>query len=190
VRVIQEYLTKGEGKVAYLFDMDGVLTKPDRNLSAYEREMMNKYILIMSLRKKTGHFGVAARKLKFDDKTIKAIKEVWFKINPLNERILPTLKTISRKGYTMVVATNNVPDLTYLFLDKYDIRDYFLKVFGPENMNGIRKPEKKYFLEISDQLRVPPQSMILVDDQKENIDGIKKVGGKGILYNSQTSVKI
>lgn len=188
--VIKEFLEKKSNEKTYLFDLDHVLTKPDKQKSAYERRVMGEFIKIMTVRKnKNIPYKKAAKKLKVPNDLLKEIEKIWLKVNKLNSRIIPALKTISRKNYSIVVATNNTPDISERFLKYNKIEDYFSKIFAPEDMGMIRKPDKKYFLHISDDLDIPIESLILVDDDPKNIKEVKKIGGKGILYNSSSSYK-
>lgn len=184
MNTIDKYLKQNKDTLVYLFDMDGVLTLPTKKVTPYEREMMMLYIKIMSLRKKVKTFKKAYKILKINDDTIDEIIKIWLSVNSVNPTIYNTLKQLKRSSHKLAIATNNANIITYAFVKHNKLKDYFQKIFTPENLQFSRKPEEKYFRLIEQEMRTDISSMTLIDDSIENINGIKKIGGNGILYQS------
>lgn len=165
--------------------MDHVLTNPNRNLTPYQRELMDTCIKLMGLRRTVGSLKLAANELNVSKETVDEIVMIWLEVNSVNEPVMNAAKIIASQGNVLVVATNNCPEFTIPFLQHNGIKHHFDDVFLPECMNGIRKPTIQYYSFVAKKMRVRPEDMILIDDQESNIEGLRKFGGDGILYQHE-----
>lgn len=50
---------------------------------------------------------------------------------------------------------------------------------------GLIKPEKAMFEHAREKAQVPHESILFIDDMKENIEGAKKIGWKAILFDTK-----
>jgi len=74
------------------------------------------------------------------------------------------------------------------YLKKIGWFSYFKRVFISNELNYC-KPDPRVYLAVIKELGVPPDSIVLIDDKKENIDGALKCGMKGIVFSSADQLR-
>ena len=165
--------------------MDCVLNLQTKNLDRKERADLTAYIRLMTYRKANQvTIEKSAPKLDMSIDQLGKIRQAWLEMHPLNKKIIPMLNDLKTKRVKMCVATNNSSYFTEPFIDKFHLRPYFTKVFCPEYLNWMRKPNADFFMAIAEDLGTSVSNLVLVDDMKENIQGIKNAGGEGIIYKT------
>ena len=86
-----------------------------------------------------------------------------------------------RLNFNLVMYSNFRKSWFDILDNKFDVYKLFDKVFISSEA-GYLKPDKKAFDYISKQLNISPSNLILVDDEKANIDSFNEWGGNGILF--------
>jgi len=92
-----------------------------------------------------------------------------------------SLILLLRSKFNVVMYSNFRKSWFDILDNKFDIYKLFDKVFISSE-TGYLKPDKRAFDYISKQLNISPSNLILVDDEKANIDSFNDWGGTGILF--------
>jgi HAD superfamily hydrolase (TIGR01509 family) len=93
----------------------------------------------------------------------------------LYDDVKPALKTFN--GTTYLASMQSERSLK-IFLQKYDLKDYFKEVLGRERF-GSKLRQVQYVIYRENNAR----RIILVDDSRRNISNCKALGIKSILFN-------
>lgn len=96
----------------------------------------------------------------------------------------------SLKKSKVALLSNALGPITQEVLKKKDIevKKLFDKVFLSNKMHMV-KPDAKTYRHILKKLEVEPEEALMVDDQEVNIEGAKKVGMQGIVYENAEQFK-
>lgn len=95
-----------------------------------------------------------------------------------------TLRNLSRK-YTLGVISNFYGNLIQV-LKEFDIYEFFRLVMDSE-ITGIRKPDPRFYRQLSDKAALQPEELIMIGDSYENdIIPPKSLGYKTIWLRGKT----
>jgi FMN phosphatase YigB (HAD superfamily) len=100
----------------------------------------------------------------------------------LNTPLLKTIAELSRKGWSVGVATNNVAEKRDFWLAQ--VRSDMFNVIFDSSRIGFRKPEEGFYEDIMRYARrtgVPEYAVCLVDDVSGNIDAARAFGMMGLV---------
>jgi len=188
MKIINDYLQESFnpptlGSVThYLFDFDHVIAV--YNKYSAQPEYRSMIINILKKRKKEKKdFIKSAKELGYSfDQVKKLLHELAIHMK-VNKKILNLIKEIKKKtDYKVVIATNNAPVVINYFLAFLGIDHLFDVKFHPEYANWIWKPDKKYFTKLQSLLKVPFNEMWFIDDDPNNINAFKQLGGNVTWY--------
>ncbi|XP_028957367.2 flavin mononucleotide hydrolase 1, chloroplatic-like isoform X1 [Malus domestica] len=118
---------------------------------------------------------------------------------------LEGLKNCMRKGYYYVEgveellyvlkdnnyemhAFTNYPIWYEMIENKLNISKYLSWTFC-SCINGKRKPDPEFYLEVVSHLKVDPGSCIFVDDRIRNVEAVKEVGMIGLHFKNADSLR-
>jgi HAD superfamily hydrolase (TIGR01509 family) len=65
----------------------------------------------------------------------------------------------------------------------------FYKSFKVVLFSGLRKPDKRVYLEATRQLKVDPSHCIFIDDRSKNVEAAVEVGMVGIVFQDAKQVE-
>ena len=126
-----------------------------------------------------------ARELNYKSNTVLYLFNEIYKRCKLNSKLIKILINIKRanKNKQFIITSNNTPNFINFILMKYNLFTLFNLIHTPESAKWNWKPDKKYFLELQKKLEILNfESCLLIDDEIENIDKFKKIGGTGYHY--------
>lgn len=96
------------------------------------------------------------------------------------------LKQLKHKGYTTALLSNiETPLVNYLKLSPYEHIDRY---FYSCEM-GMRKPEKRIYEKVLEELECRPEAAIFIDDRRENVDAAVSLGLPAILFRNCDDLK-
>lgn len=114
----------------------------------------------------------------YTDSVIESIK--------LFEDILPTLKLIKDKEYSLVILTNGPANEQRRKLKILDIEQYIDNIYISAE-TGLFKPDKKAFEYVLEDLKINPSQTMMVGNSLENdILGAEQIGIKTVLVDRNT----
>ena len=124
---------------------------------------------------------------KFDlQETKKSWRKFYAKTALINKQLLSLIDKLKDK-YNIYILT----DAEKIHNDnplKKGLYNKFDQVFKSYE-EGIRKPHKKAYLNVLNNIQAKPEECIFIDDKEENVDGANKVGIKGVVYINLEQLK-
>lgn len=113
---------------------------------------------------------------------------VLFKNGILVEEVLGIVKDL-KKDLKILLCSNTSRRMFDIWDEKYDFLKYFDDIVLSEDIQ-VSKPNAEFFKEILRRnLNVFPQSILLVDDNEENILGAEAEGMTAILFETGDSLR-
>jgi putative hydrolase of the HAD superfamily len=115
-----------------------------------------------------------------------ALLDYWFAKDSLpNPAMLALMQVAAQRGVRQVIATNNDQRRARYIENEMGYGARVERVFASGRM-GIRKPDPAYFQQIANWLDLAPDSILLVDDLKRNVDQAAAQGWRSFLFNHDT----
>lgn len=114
------------------------------------------------------------------------IKEIISKIADHFEKNLPMWEFLekTRGCYKIAIINNGTRTIFEVWKNKFNFQKYF-DVLDNSATLGFKKPDPRIYLHVCDLLKVRPETCVFVDDDLVNVEGARKVGMRGIFYNSK-----
>lgn len=166
--------------------IEEILTKmfPSSSSKAIELYLKHKSSL-QTGKESSNQFITHLKEELRDDKTIEELLNIWEteykKAALINKSIMNFIKKLN--------TTYNV----YLFTDTIDIHDKynsrrriynnFKKVFKSFK-EGVKKPDKRAYVNLLNKIKANPDECIFIDDLKENVETAEIIGMRGIVYKN------
>ncbi len=95
--------------------------------------------------------------------------DFWFRKADLPDpEIARLIQKLSDKGIRQVIATNNEFRRADYIEDDMGFGERVEKISASGRL-GLRKPDPAFFTAITDNLRISPDSMLLIDDCEKNV---------------------
>ncbi len=94
------------------------------------------------------------------------------------------LKALSVKGFTHIIASNHIPELSEI-LDQLEISNYFEAVYT-SGMIGFEKPNRHFFDAIFNDVPRNQIAHMIGDSYERDIKGASDVGINGIWFKRMT----
>lgn len=111
--------------------------------------------------------------------------EFWFHNDYyLDDKIMGWLAAAKRANIRNVMGTNNEPMRTQFIAEDLGFADRMDRIFSSGWM-GVAKPDEDYFDQISDELSVEPDELLLIDDMEENIEAAAACGWQVHLFDGK-----
>ncbi|MCH7568584.1 MAG: HAD family phosphatase [Nanoarchaeota archaeon] len=177
---------------AIIFDMGGVL------LIQNHKEIFSKFAKITKieiwdnkafwkLRSKlpTGRttsskaFSVLSTKEKSLKEIMKVYGICYEKFSPKNKEVFSLLNNL-KKRYRLYLLSNTNP-LHYSINKKRGVYKPFAKSFLSFKLR-MKKPDKRFYRHALKDIRLKPEEVVFIDDQKKNIIVANELGMKGIIF--------
>jgi len=120
-----------------------------------------------------------AEKLKIEPDKLRKLVISTF---PVNKKVIDLIEK-THKNYTTVLFSNQIEDWLEKVIDENKIRNIFNYFVNSYNV-GVRKPDRKIFIEALRITNSKPEETLLIDDSLENIKAANKLGIKTIQFNN------
>jgi HAD superfamily hydrolase (TIGR01509 family) len=168
---------------AIIFDFGGVLMKTLDY--SYRHAWDDRLQLPRGSVERVVHGSVSWRhaqvnQLKLDDEALTALQTDYFKGDSLDAELIDLIKSLKAKGVRIGLLSNDALSLRAK-LALLEIADLFDPLIISADI-GVMKPAPEAFQAVLDQVSLPPERVLFIDDLPENISGANAVGIKGILY--------
>ena len=188
VSIVNKYLTEGVNPLyndnvdCYIFDFDHVVVLFDKKFAG--KSVRGEFIKIMTKRKREKKdFIKCAKELGISYPEVKVMLKKLIKELIPNPKIISLLQEIKKHPNKItVLATNNSPVVVNYCLAEMELDYYFDEKFFPEMANWTWKPDRKYFMTLQNLLDIPFKRMWFIDDDKDNTNGFKMLGGNVTWY--------
>lgn len=117
------------------------------------------------------------------NKSVDEFLDYWFESeSTVNQQIIDSTVGLRSKGINCGIHTNNEKHRTNYLLNNLGLKDYFDFTFSSSDIK-FKKPEKEFWQEVYSRLNSPDKkSVLIVDDDIENIKSAKEFGFSVHLY--------
>ena len=95
---------------------------------------------------------------------------------------VPELLDNLRARYRLALLTNTNELHWPRFIDEFDLLQRFDAVFA-SHLLGLAKPGREIFLRVSENLGAAPESILFVDDHRDNVNAAAALGYRARLVN-------
>lgn len=165
---------------AFIFDCVGpLLIRDSRVIFDQETEIINH--LCGKVTDEKGFWDSLKITYKMDEAKLTALINILGRGFVRNVPMWNFLIEIKKK-YKTGLINNGTSAIFSRWNKKYSFQNYFDEVLNSSNL-GIKKPDKKIYLYMSNLLLVKPEECLFIDNSIENIEGARQVGMSAILYN-------
>ena len=183
-----------------IFDLGGVIIKhpADQNEKfisenfgiSLERasEIWRKYAtsLLIGKENSKGFLEKVSKELRLNpdmDELYKKWKNYYVEISKnIDSEVLSLIKEL-RKKYKVYLLTDTI-DTHDEHNSKRGIFNLFNKTFKSFE-EGFRKPDSKAYVNVLKKIDASPEESVLIDDSEANVLSARKLGMKGIIYESK-----
>jgi epoxide hydrolase-like predicted phosphatase len=114
------------------------------------------------------------------------LSEIWLDRIRLDSELLSMAKSL-KSDYKLAILSNADFDSVEKIEGSGHV-DFFHKRFYSCEL-GMVKPEKEIYEHVLKELGDKPEDCVFIDDKPENIDGAKKAGMHGIVFESNQQLK-
>lgn len=106
----------------------------------------------------------------------------------ISDQAIPTLETLSDRGYRLAVLSNNDSRLRSVLLD-LKVDHLFEYLFISSEL-GFEKPQREIFQTVEKTLHVAPDEIMHLGDSKcRDFEGAKNAGWNSVLFGSDQKTK-
>jgi putative hydrolase of the HAD superfamily len=118
-------------------------------------------------------------------------KEIYFEALDPNPPMIELMRELKGTGYRMAMLTNNVREWEPLWRSMLAVDEIFETVVD-SGFVGCRKPESRIYALTLEQIALPPEACLFVDDVLVNCEGAEKAGMTAIHFqhNDQAIAEI
>jgi epoxide hydrolase-like predicted phosphatase len=132
------------------------------------------------------HWAAVVKKLKRPASEAQIIRDEFFGGDVIDLELINTIRSLRGK-YKIGLISNAWNDLR-----SFIAKEKFADIFDTMTISaevGTVKPDAKIYQLALEQLQVPAEAALFVDDFAANIEGCEKVGMKGLLFKDPQEVK-
>lgn len=169
------------------WDLDGTLTDSREGIFNALGKVEERFSLNLTYEERLSCIGPPLRKsfarllpdVSKVDEAVRVFREYYLPIgayeNKLFDGIYDALLRIRNEGYTMYVATSKKWDSAIGILKKFGIFDFFDRVFGADDTNGICEKEEvlEYALK---RIDIDKSECLMIGDTMYDVRGAEYVG--------------
>ena len=169
----------------YLFDFDSVVVT--YNEETEELKVKLGFVDILQRRKRyKKDFITCAKELGFNLSYVKEMLNEIKKKTELNDEIFQLIKKLKILNKHIIIASNNTPIYIKTFMDHFALNEYISQIWTPESANWHWKPDREYYYQLQKSLNnIPFNKILLIDDEKDNIEMFKDLDGQVLLYDKK-----
>jgi epoxide hydrolase-like predicted phosphatase len=125
-------------------------------------------------------------KLGMEDEEMDAFRKDFFAGDEVDLELMAFIRQIKTK-FKSGMITNAWPGMRHFIEQEWDIADAFEDIVVSAEIHLV-KPDPEIYELALDQLKVPAQEAVFIDDFIENIEGAENVGMTGIHFRSTAEV--
>lgn len=107
--------------------------------------------------------------------------ETYLKHLDPNQRLIGYMRELRDRGYRMAICTNNIREWERLWRAKLPVEEIF-EVIVDSSVVGTRKPEPRIYELTLEQLGVPAEATLFVDDLEINCDAARELGMTAVWF--------
>ena len=115
------------------------------------------------------------------------IAKEWRELVHINDELVEYIKQIKQK-YPVYLLSNAIASFLRPILKQNDLYQLFDEIFISSEMK-IAKPDSAYFETVLKKLEINANDVVMIDDNPSNINGAKKAGIDGIVFQSNQHFK-
>ena len=115
------------------------------------------------------------------------IKEDFDELIKINFELVEYIKEL-KKEYRVYLLSNAMSSFLRRILDKYNLYELFNEVYISSEIKLI-KPYEEFFNYVINKENIDSSNAIMIDDNKENIDGALSCNLNGIIYTDVKDLK-
>jgi putative hydrolase of the HAD superfamily len=109
-------------------------------------------------------------------RTAESILRYWFESDShIDLEMLQILQNVAAAGRKNIIATNNDPRRTLFIENEMEFGARVERVFSSGRM-GCLKPDTEFFRQVTDELGVSADRIILIDDSLPNLKAARNLG--------------
>ncbi|MFW5691216.1 MAG: HAD family hydrolase [Chloroflexota bacterium] len=123
---------------------------------------------------------VAAR-LQLDAGQVVALAEDFYSGDQLDADLIALIRRVRGQGVPVALLSNDSVDLRPR-LERLGIDSLFDPLVISAEI-GVMKPERAAYTTVLDQLALPPEVTVFIDDRAENVEGARAAGMQAIHYH-------
>ncbi len=116
--------------------------------------------------------------------TLQEALRVWTMIE-VDSEITETIRTLRRRGVTCHLASNQERYKARYMSEVLGYRHLFDKEFYSCQI-GLKKPDTAYFRAILNDIQLPPNRVLFVDDRPANVESARAVGLHAATFRLET----
>jgi putative hydrolase of the HAD superfamily len=118
-------------------------------------------------------------------------KEIYFEALDPNPQMIELMRELKAEGYRMAMLTNNVREWEPLWRTMLPVDEIFETVVD-SGFVGYRKPEAPIYELTLEQIGMPAESCLFIDDLPHNCEGARKAGMSAVHFrdNEQAIAEI
>ena len=106
---------------------------------------------------------------------------VWTMLD-VDEELLNLIEDLRQRGVQCHLASNQEPYKARYMSEVLGYQRRFDNEFYSCHL-GYKKPDQRYFLTILQELALPPEQILFIDDRQPNVDSAKTVGLKAETFD-------
>lgn len=122
--------------------------------------------------------------------TVDELLEYWFTTeHSINEGLVAYIQGLRQSGIHVVLATNQEKYRTRYMLDRMGFQDMFDKIYSSAQL-GLKKPALEFFDKVVQDMQIPKEEILFLDDDEGNIAGAQAYGLQSELYSNYDSFRL
>ena len=115
------------------------------------------------------------------------IRSEWDDLVEINENLVSFLRKVKER-YPIYLLSNAIDPFLERILKKHDLYSLFDKIFVSSLMH-ISKPSKEFFEYVLSDVGLNAEDVVMIDDNRSNLEGAKLAGIDGILFENNGDFK-
>ncbi|WP_254531965.1 HAD family hydrolase [Natrinema gelatinilyticum] len=182
---------------AVLFDMDGVLvnsedywvdveraeifpaTVPDADVDLAETSGMNFREIYDYL---DAEYGAAISREEFVQRFDEAAEEIYTERAELLDGLHDLLAELDDRGVPTALVSSSPHDWIDMVTERFDLEGSFDRVVSADDIDGASKPAPDVFAYAADEIGVPADECIVVEDSANGIEAAARAGTVVVAY--------
>lgn len=116
--------------------------------------------------------------------SVEELLKYWFKAEHyIDERMVEEIKNFKNRGIKCYLGTKQEKYRTEYIWNEMEFKNIFDGIYSSADI-GYKKPDKKFFEFIQNDLELKPEEIMFWDDEKDNVETAKGLGWQGYFYDN------
>ena len=104
-----------------------------------------------------------------------------------NWELINLYQKYRQQGIKVIMTTDNTDIFSKITIPYYNFNKYFDKIINSADIKLLKGEDNYLFFDnISKEFKLSPNEILIIDDNRDIIEGIKNIGYKTYLYNIET----